>query len=115
MAFWRFSDDTLLRTGALVEGHSAFARHLRAELFDLAFGEGPLVWLSRGLDGAVGFDPHDDWLLHLWAHNEAYLAGLEVQETDCHFSEADIPPAVREHLRRNRLTHLLQSPEELPH
>jgi hypothetical protein len=114
MAFWRFSDGTVLRTGALVEGGGAFARHLRAELYNLAFGEGPLVWLSRGLDGAVAFDPHSNWLLHLWAHNEAYLAGLRVHESDYHMAEDPVPPEVLEHLRRSNLMHLLEHPEESP-
>lgn len=108
MAFWRFSDGTVLRTGALVEGNGAFARHLRAELYALAYGKGPLVWLSRGLDGAVDFDPQSNWLLHLWAHNEAYLAGLEVCATDYCAAEDPIPAEVLEHLQRSRLTHLLE-------
>lgn len=102
MAFWKFNDETVLRTGALVEGCSAFACHLRAELFDLAFGEGPLVWLARGEDGAVALDPLSNWLLDLWAHNEAHLAGLEVSETNYVPTQADIPAEVK-HLKQANL------------
>lgn len=100
MAFWRFSDGTVLRTGALVEGQQPFADHLRAKLYSLAYGVGPLVWLDQDRDGAVALHPENNWLLDLWARNEARLAGLEVYETDYTPRPSDIPAEALEWLKR---------------
>lgn len=98
MAYWRFSDGTMLYSGARVEGNRPFADHLRTELYGLAHGEGPLVWLHEK-DGAVALLPQNDWLLDAWARNEAHLAQLEV-ESDYTAQSSDIPLEVLEHLRR---------------
>jgi hypothetical protein len=100
MAFWKFDDDTVLRTGAIVEGYSEFADQLRKELFELGYGGGPLVWLIQDKDGAVALDPQNNWLLNLWAHNEALLAGLRVCESDYTPRQTDIPPEAAERLLR---------------
>jgi hypothetical protein len=83
-----------------VGGYSEFANHLRKELFGLAYGEGPLVWLAQDRGGAVALDPQNNWLLNLWAHNEALLYGLQVYESDYTPKEADIPPEAAERLLR---------------
>jgi hypothetical protein len=98
MAYWRFSDKTVLYNGARVEGNWSFADHLRTELYGLVHGEGPLVWL--GQDGAVALQPENSWLLDAWARNEAHLARLEVVESDYTPQSSDIPLEVLEHLRR---------------
>lgn len=100
MAFWRFSDGTVLRSGALVEGQKPFADHLRAELYNLAHGAGPLVWVEQEHDGAVVLEPANDWLLDRWARNEARLAGLGVLETDYAPRASDVPREVIERLER---------------
>jgi hypothetical protein len=66
-----------------VEGHSRFADHLRHELFCLAYGCGPLVWLTPQCQ-AVELDTHNDPLLALWLEQEARLYGLRLVETDFH-------------------------------
>ncbi len=82
MACWKFTDGTVVRSGALVEGGGRFAQHLRMELFGLTHGEGPLVWLMQERDGAIDLDPHNNWLLNLWLNNEATLEGVGIYESD---------------------------------
>ena len=91
MAYWKISDGTVIHSRALVEGSSPFAEYLRRELFGLIYGEGPLVWLMQELDGALDLDPENDWLLNLWIHNEAALAGLRVSESNYRPDPIDIP------------------------
>ncbi len=81
MFFWKFSEATTVYSHAQVEGTSEFARHLRNDLYNLAFGGGPLVWLTPGLH-AVELDPNSDELLSLWLLQEAKLFGLRLIETD---------------------------------
>lgn len=108
MAFWRFSDGTVLRSGAVVEGQKPFADHLRAELYNLAHGEGPLVWLEQGCGAvAVVLEPRNNWLLDRWARNEARSAGLGVLETDYTPQVSDIPKEALE-----RLEHPPKAPDE---
>ena len=103
MAYWKISDGTVVYTGALVEGSSPFAQHLRHELFGLTRGEGPLVWLMQDRDGAIDLDPTNNWLLDLWIHNEAALEGLGVYETSYAPNPADMPPQAAQQLRRKGL------------
>lgn len=90
MAYWRFRDGTTVYSHALVEGSSPFAEHLRRELSCLAYGCGPLVWLT--LEGqAVELDTANDQLLARWLEQEAKLFGLELAETNFSMA-ARVPP-----------------------
>lgn len=81
MFFWKFSDGTTVYSHARVEGGSPFAGHLRRELVSLAYGCGPLVWLTPGTH-AVELDPCSDELLALWLEQEAKIYGSVLTETD---------------------------------
>lgn len=81
MYYWKFRDGTTVYSQVRVDGQSPFAEHLRRELFCLAYGCGPLVWLdARG--HAVELDATNDSLLALWLEQEARLYGLGLVETN---------------------------------
>ena len=67
-------------------------------MFDLTYGEGPLVWLKQELDGAIDLDPARDWPLDLWVRNELLLAGLRVEGSSYHSSPEDMPPQAAKEL-----------------
>ena len=81
MAYWRFSDGTVLRSHAKVEGHAPLAYHLRSELMGLGYGCAPLVWLEDS-QRTVELDPANDWLLWKWAEQEARAHRVSVLESD---------------------------------
>jgi hypothetical protein len=81
MAYWRFSDGTLLHSHALVVGDTPLAHHLRSELMGLGFGCAPLVWLEDQHQ-TLELDPADDWLLWKWAEQEARAHRVSLLESD---------------------------------
>jgi len=89
MAFWQFSDGTVLHSYGIVEGNKPFADHLRQELIGLGFGFGPLVWTEPPTK-AVSLDTSNDELLWRWALQEAQKAGLEMVRSDFQAAETGV-------------------------
>lgn len=76
---WTLNDETVIRQGGKVEGHSPFAEHIRGRLDAVRKGVGA-EWVSIAPPpgGLAKLDPSDDWHLDCWLRGIAFRFGVEL-------------------------------------
>lgn len=101
MAYWRFSDGTVVQSRAVVMGVGPLARRLRQQLMVLEYGCAPVVCLNPP-QNAVELDTSNDWLVWRWTLQEARSLGFDLLESDYEARLEDAPLTFQPMLARAR-------------